>query len=331
MFYFEVDLDEIEVYRERLTSLYQERCQLAQCNPSGLILRHLGDNSLSLSHQSLGVREMKVLAAPLRIAVHLHQLDISEASIDNAGVEYLTEALRDNCGLHTLILAKIGLTMTGLGHVCSLLIDNSDIRHLDISGNHLSDKASNLLVTIMKSSYLEHFSLRCNDLGSVTAVKLEDVIASNDTMTELDLSWNHIRLSGTVAIANGIRDNTQLEKLNVAWNGFSVEGAKAMGRVLTGNTTLRELDLTGNRLTDKAVTGFSVGLSRNTGLKTLRMGRNPMTSLAVYDVLEAILANGNSVLTLLDITGVAAKENLAQLLSKMKGQRDKLDVIYNGV
>ena len=36
-------------------------------------------------------------------------------------------------------------------------------------------------------------------------IHISAVVASNDTLRELDLSWNHIRLKGACAIAQGIK------------------------------------------------------------------------------------------------------------------------------
>ena len=60
----------------------------------------------------------------------------------------------------------------------------------------------------------------------------------------LNLSWNHIRRKGAVAIAQGLKVNQMLKVLNLSYNGLASEGAVALADALKVNTTLVELDIT---------------------------------------------------------------------------------------
>ena len=53
----------------------------------------------------------------------------------------------------------------------------------------------------------------------------------NDNITDLDLSWNHIRMKGGKEIAQGVKDNVCLKVFNLSWNGFGDDGAKDIGAV----------------------------------------------------------------------------------------------------
>ena len=52
----------------------------------------------------------------------------------------------------------------------------------------------------------------------------------NDNITDLDLSWNHIRMRGGIEIAKGVKDSVCLKLFNLSWNGLGDDGAKEMGR-----------------------------------------------------------------------------------------------------
>ena len=55
------------------------------------------------------------------------------------------------------------------------------------------------------------------------------ILGENDNITDLDLSWNHIRMKGGKEIAQGVKDNVCLKVLNLSWNGFGDDGAKDVG------------------------------------------------------------------------------------------------------
>ena len=55
------------------------------------------------------------------------------------------------------------------------------------------------------------------------------ILGDNDNITDLDLSWNHIRMKGGKEIALGVKDNVCLKVLNLSWNGFGDDGAKDVG------------------------------------------------------------------------------------------------------
>ncbi len=99
----------------------------------------------------------------------------------------------------------------------------------------------------------------------------------NNTITDLDLSWNHLRLDGAVAFARGLGWNTGIVSLNLSFNGFADLGAASMGKALARNETLEWLDLSYNRITDKGAKALSQGLAKNTCLKSMNVGYNPIT------------------------------------------------------
>ena len=54
---------------------------------------------------------------------------------------------------------------------------------------------------------------------------LSVVAASNDTLRELDLSWNHIRLKGACAIAQGIKVPRYIDHLT-SYGVFTLSGTE---------------------------------------------------------------------------------------------------------
>ena len=82
---------------------------------------------------------------------------------------------------------------------------------------------------------------------------MSNISGENDTLETLDLSWNHLRGKGAVAIGKSIQRNIGLKRLDISWNGFDHQGGMALATSLGKNSTLLTLDLTNNRLSPKAV------------------------------------------------------------------------------
>lgn len=95
-------------------------------------------------------------------------------------------------------------------------------------------------------------------------------IDSNDSLEHLNLSWNHLRGKGAIAIGKGLRANVSLKVLDLSWNGFADDGAAAVGESLRENNTLLEIDLSNNRISTKGALRLSEGLKVNDTLKILR-------------------------------------------------------------
>ena len=98
-------------------------------------------------------------------------------------------------------------------------------------------------------------------------------IDSNSALENLNLSWNHLRGKGAVAIGKGLRANCSLKTLDLSWNGFADEGAAAVGESLKENNTLLNLDLSNNRISTQGAMILAKGLQVNNTLKMLRLER----------------------------------------------------------
>lgn len=99
---------------------------------------------------------------------------------------------------------------------------------------------------------------------------LGPAIDANGGLEYLNLSWNHFRGKGGVAIGKGLRANCSLQTLDISWNGLADEGAAAFGESLKENNTLIDLDLTNNRISTEGALAFAKGLQINNTLKILR-------------------------------------------------------------
>lgn len=74
-----------------------------------------------------------------------------------------------------------------------------------------------------------------------------------------------------ILICFSFQINQTLEELDLSWNGLAEEGCKALGDALPFNHTLIELDITCNRISAFAMKPLLQGLNKNDTLKTFRV------------------------------------------------------------
>lgn len=103
----------------------------------------------------------------------------------------------------------------------------------------------------------------------MTACKL--FTGGNKSIHFLDLSWNHIRLSGAVGLCKGLQRNTSIINMNLAWNGLAFQGSLAIEEMLKQNTCLKFFDVSNNRINWEGVSYVAKGLKRNGTLQMLKV------------------------------------------------------------
>ena len=148
----------------------------------------------------------------------------------------------------------------------------------------------------------------------------------NTGLKTLDLSWNHLRGRGTIAIAKGLENNYSLHTLLLAWNGFGDDGACAVARALLGNNTLQELDLSNNRITKKGCLAFADALKVNTSLKIFRIGRNQLGGDGAHALLAAINCNPETGIEILDMDGVVIEQQAQTIVSEFLKSKPRFDI-----
>ena len=153
-----------------------------------------------------------------------------------------------------------------------------------------------------------------------------NVIDVNTSLKTLDLSWNHLRGSGAIAIAKGLENNCSLHTLLLAWNGFGDDGACAVAEALLENNTLQELDLSNNRITRKGCFALADALRVNTSLKILRIGKNQLGGDGAHALLSAIQGNEETSIELLDMDGVVIEQQTQPILSKLVKCKPHFDI-----
>ncbi|NXF47795.1 LR74A protein, partial [Oceanites oceanicus] len=157
------------------------------------------------------------------------------------------------------------------------------------------------------------------------------LLASNTTLEILDLSWNHLRRKGTVALGTGLRGNGALKILNLSWNGIGNEGALALGEALKINNMLVHLDISNNQINNEGAKKLCRGLQVNGKLKILKMANNPLTVEGATALVTSVRKNPKSMMEEINISNVLVNKTFIKLLDLVCQTHPELDVIYGEV
>ena len=174
--------------------------------------------------------------------------------------------------------------------------------------------------------------LRFNGIGDSGAAALAKAVETNSTLTTLDLSGNEIGESGAAALAKAVEINSTLTELNLFSNKIGDAGAATLAKVVEINSTLTKLHLSDNRIGYSGAAALAKAVEINSTLTTLDLSRN-----GIGDSCAAALAKAveiNSTLTTLVLSGNGIGESGAAALVKaveINSTLTTLDLSHNEI
>jgi hypothetical protein len=131
---------------------------------------------------------------------------------------------------------------------------------------------------------------------------LVQALESNESLTDLDVSYTPFGEEEAVAMGAVLRLNRTLTRLNMGSARIGAQGATALAAGLAANTALTELDMSAARLGAEGVAAIAAALRRNTTLTKLNLQRNA-AGVAGAEALAAAMAHNTS------LTRVYAQSN----------------------
>lgn len=146
---------------------------------------------------------------------------------------------------------------------------------------------------------LKHYGLRDKGVQAVATA-----LATNITVTTLNLYDNGLEETGAKSIAKMLHENCFLTEIDLSGNRIGPAGARAIGDILVQNVTLKTVNLSKNRLTDSDVEFVAEALKDNFHLKSLILSHNNLedrggalmgSALAVNSVLESLDVSWNRI------------------------------------
>eukprot|EP00049_Salpingoeca_infusionum_P010937 m.188851 g.188851 ORF g.188851 m.188851 type:complete len:1470 (+) comp14789_c3_seq5:304-4713(+) len=245
-------------------------------------------------------------------------LSLSDESLEDEGILFLTNALSPACVVETLNISSNSLTAESLRELAQHRSAFSRLVHLNFSSNPLESTdiplIKNLLTSIpslisfdvtntglsyMAVCELHHHILSIGlttglvtDYDSHPLIEAIPMLRMNDpSVTRLDL---HLTQGGPFAagiLACLMPDNTHISWLDVSGNKFGVQGAKFLSEVILNDKSITHLRANANDFGTESIKALSTSLTANTTISFLSIGSNHLDREATSILMQAIMTN----------------------------------------
>ncbi|XP_022532563.2 NACHT, LRR and PYD domains-containing protein 12 isoform X1 [Astyanax mexicanus] len=277
----------------------------------------IGDTGLRLFTEGLGESECKleklrfsycritmqgcsILASRLIPKLpHLKELDLSENSLRQAGIQILATLLGNpECKLEILKLKDCRVTPNGVFALASALRSNpSHLRELDLHWNNPGDEGVEQLVAVMEDPVCK-LEVLWLTYGLLTKKCCESLALAfrrcSSSLKAVDLSGNSILDEGVELLSDGLESpNCKLEILRLAFCGITEKGVSVLASALFAHpTTLRELDLSQNPIGDSGLKAVSQVVENvKCRIQTLRLTESGITEEGCAALASALTLN----------------------------------------
>ncbi|XP_078421476.1 NACHT, LRR and PYD domains-containing protein 3-like [Cetorhinus maximus] len=310
---------------------------------------------LDLGYNDLTGSCAEDLASALSTNRSLTDLNLDYNKLGDSGVNLLSEALRDpDCKIQKLGLKDNNLTDSCAKDLASVISTNQSLTDLDLGANPLGDSGVKLLSVALRNlgCKIQRLGLKDNNLTDSCAKDLASVISTNQSLTDLDLSFNRLGDSGVKLLSVALRTsgckiqrlglwgtdltdscaedlafvfNRSLTDLNLGKNKLGDSAMKQLSVALRGSDCkIQKLNLRGNRLTDSCAEDLASALSPNRSLTDLNLAENSLTDQSVPALRRLILTCRT--LNLIELRGNRFSPNGENQLKSLRGYRPGLSV-----
>ena len=203
---------------------------------------------LNLDATGIGFEDCKALSELLASSKYMKVLDIGGNDLSPDSIQCIIDGLSRNTSLEELGMYNSNFSSENTLHLASVLKVNTRLKWLDISvvrcGIQSSDSV-HLAKALEENTttQLQTLWLIGNPIGSEGAVAFADMLATNKSLTYLNMSCCDIQKESAVAFASTLKKNQCLKTLDLSDDSVGVEGALELIESLKHNTTLKELVL----------------------------------------------------------------------------------------
>ncbi|CAN9509274.1 unnamed protein product [Ophioblennius macclurei] len=179
------------------------------------------------------------------------QLDLSGQSLSAETCCVLAKALHKDTNFTELLLSDCMLSEEGASALLSGLFQNTTVKVLNLKGNNLRSSGAEVLGKLLAhNKTLHRLMLEWNTLGvwDKAFSCLCHGLASNNSLTHLDLRNNQINHQGASELALALRNNNTLEFLDLRWNNVGLLGGRCLLEALQQNKCIVQLEMAGNNI-----------------------------------------------------------------------------------
>ncbi|XP_051522529.1 leucine-rich repeat-containing protein 45 isoform X3 [Myxocyprinus asiaticus] len=149
---------------------------------------------------------------------------------------------------------------------------------LDLKGNNMRGTGAEALGQLLvRNKVLRRLVLEWNALGMWEegfAIFCEG-LASNISLTQLDLRNNQINHQGAAELCIALKRNTSLQELDLRWNNIGLLGGRSLLEAMNQNHTILKLEMAGNNIPSDTLRAVEQSMNHNVDRQsTLRESRS---------------------------------------------------------
>ncbi|XP_054457252.1 leucine-rich repeat-containing protein 45 isoform X1 [Anoplopoma fimbria] len=230
--------------------------------------------------KEVGVEPQETVVAQLQEsrAAQGSRLDLSGQSLSADTCSVLARAFQKDTVFTELLLSDCMLSEEGAKVLLSGLFGNTTVKVLDLKGNNLRSTGAEVLGKLLaRNKTLRRLVLEWNALGvwdEAFSLFCEG-LASNSTLTQLDLRNNQINHHGAAELALALKRNTAVQALDLRWNNIGLLGGRTLLEALLKNNTLVQLEMAGNNIPSDTLKALEQTTGHNSDRQsTLRDSRS---------------------------------------------------------
>ncbi|KAA0711825.1 NLR family CARD domain-containing protein 3 CARD15-like protein [Triplophysa tibetana] len=199
-----------------------------------------------------------------------------------------------------------------------LLTSDEELEEFELQKFKKSDECLIRLLPVVKSS--KHALLNDCNLTDKSCSSLAEVLSSDNSLEELNMSNNNLQDSGVKLLCAGLKNiKCELKKLRVSKCDLTEESCSALSAVLSSDSSsLKDLDMSRNNLQDDGVKRLSEGLKNtNCELNKLSLSECSIGEEGYKCLYSAVRSNPESHLIELDLRGNDPGETGVKLIYQL--------------
>ena len=283
------------------------------CDVCQLVGRHLGGEIFLLACELDMISGTTVGYLLEHYRGELKRVNCRGCAIDEDVFTILINALLSCCGKYSSCLQlDFWDTEIPCSLVASLLSSNIQIRKLDmgIHDDHVYIDTT-LFDALRHNTTLAELSLNGIGLSHGDMESLGEALSSNNTLSVLDISCNHIGCDGCQHLAN-VR-GTALRELIICDCDIGDDGADHIGEMLSYNNSITSVDLDDNCIRDDGVKKLVKHLRLNKSLRRIDLSRNGITNIGA-EHLANLFTNNSCAINDINLDGNALDDEGVEVI-----------------
>uniref|UniRef100_A0A0B7A3V8 CARD domain-containing protein n=1 Tax=Arion vulgaris TaxID=1028688 RepID=A0A0B7A3V8_9EUPU len=244
--------------------------------------------SICVTGHSLSGQRSEALANVINKHNCISELHIGKTQLSGEDVCVIAKALEDNRTIHFLDLRLNNMGHTGTIAITDLLSKTKSLQLLNLSSCSLDLTIfKNLVAAIASNKSLTDLDLSFLDITDECCDCLRDMLKANTILQKLRLRSNMLSWSGCYVLAEGLVRNMSLSVLDLSRNTIDNDGAQAIAKFLP-ESCVTEVCLENCGITSVGCDALAELVTRCKKLKNLDISNNALQDIGISKLAPAL-------------------------------------------